>query len=95
VACGERISLNRMLADLSEIAGRPLEPSYVESRPGDIKHSLADISAARERLGYEVRVGFREGLRRTYEHYARLRGEERSAGGELERSERDALERAR
>jgi UDP-N-acetylglucosamine/UDP-N-acetylgalactosamine 4-epimerase len=95
VACGERISLNRMLADLSEIAGRPLEPNYVESRPGDIKHSLADVSAARERLGYEVRVEFREGLRRTYEHYARLRGEERSAGGELERSERDALERTR
>ena len=36
-----------------------------DSRPGDVKHSLADISKARERLGYEPSVSFEEGLERT------------------------------
>jgi UDP-N-acetylglucosamine/UDP-N-acetyl-alpha-D-glucosaminouronate 4-epimerase len=70
IACGERITLNRMLADLRELSGRDLEATYEDSRPGDIRHSLADISHAEERLGYRPAVDFREGLSRTYEHYA-------------------------
>jgi nucleoside-diphosphate-sugar epimerase len=70
IACGERISLNRMLADLRDLTGSDLEASYENPRPGDIRHSLADISHAERRLGYRPSVGFSEGLRRTYEHYA-------------------------
>jgi nucleoside-diphosphate-sugar epimerase len=69
IACGERITLNRMLADLRELSGRDLEAEYEESRPGDIRHSLADISHAERGLGYRPVVDFSEGLRRTYEFY--------------------------
>ena len=44
-------------------------PTYEPERAGDVKHSLADISEARSRLGYEVLVPFEEGLRRTVEWY--------------------------
>ena len=72
VACGERITLNRMLADLAEISGREAEATYVDSRPGDIRHSLADISRARELLGYDPGIDFGEGLRRTYTYYSEI-----------------------
>ncbi|HET7590134.1 MAG TPA: SDR family oxidoreductase [Solirubrobacterales bacterium] len=73
VACGERISLNRLLDDLREITGVDLQANYLDPRPGDVLHSLADISQAREQLGYEPAVSFGDGLRRTVEdHLARL-----------------------
>jgi UDP-glucose 4-epimerase len=65
IACGERVSLNRLLEELREILGTDLSADYLEPRPGDVPHSLADISKAREMLGYEPAVGFGEGLRRT------------------------------
>ncbi|MGA8745505.1 MAG: SDR family oxidoreductase [Solirubrobacterales bacterium] len=68
VACGERISLNRLLKDLRGIIGIEIDASYLESRPGDVKHSLADISRAMERLGYQPKIEFGEGLRRTVEY---------------------------
>jgi nucleoside-diphosphate-sugar epimerase len=70
VACGEQISLNALLEELRSLTGKAIEASYEEARPGDVRHSLADISGAREHLGYEPRVGFREGLRRTLEWYS-------------------------
>jgi UDP-glucose 4-epimerase len=69
VACGERISLNEMLAELRSISGSHVEPVHEPARPGDVPHSLADISAARTDLGYEPRIGVREGLRLVFEHY--------------------------
>ncbi len=68
VACGERISLNRLLDELRSIIGTEVEPNYLEGRPGDVKHSLADISRARDQLGYEPLVKLDEGLRRTVEY---------------------------
>jgi UDP-N-acetylglucosamine/UDP-N-acetyl-alpha-D-glucosaminouronate 4-epimerase len=65
IACGERISLNRLLDEIRAIVGSDVEASYQESRQGDVKHSLADISLAREQLGYEPLVDFNEGLLRT------------------------------
>jgi len=47
----------------------PLEPLFAPARTGDVKHSLADISLARELLGYEVNVDFYKGIRRTVEWY--------------------------
>ncbi len=67
VACGDRISLNRLLEEIRGILGSDLEATYREPRQGDVKHSLADISRAREQLGYEPLVGFNEGLQRTIE----------------------------
>ncbi len=68
IACGERISLNRLLDELRGIVGTTVEATYLEPRPGDVRHSLADISQAKDRLGYEPTVGFDEGLRRTVAH---------------------------
>jgi nucleoside-diphosphate-sugar epimerase len=69
IACGERISLNHLLGKLREIIGTTVEAEYLESRPGDVRHSLADISQAEEHLGYEPAIDFDEGLRRTVEHH--------------------------
>jgi nucleoside-diphosphate-sugar epimerase len=68
VACGERVSLLQLLEDLREIIGVEVETNFLEGRPGDVKHSLADISRARETLGYEPAVDFADGLRRTVEY---------------------------
>ena len=61
-ACFERVSLNQLVEMINELLGTSIEPLYDETRVGDVKHSLADISKAREMLGYEVKVPFREGL---------------------------------
>jgi UDP-glucose 4-epimerase len=76
VACGERISLNEVVARLGALAGAEVEAVHTDSRPGDVRHSLADISKAREILGYEPAVDFDEGLRRTYAYYEELRQRE-------------------
>ena len=71
VACGERISLLDLLDALAEIFGYRLEPKMEPARPGDVRHSLADISLARTFLGYETLVGLKEGLAATVEWYQR------------------------
>ena len=67
IACGERISLNDLVRILGEFAGRDVKPAYARHRPGDIKHSLADIEKAQKLLGYRPEVLVRDGLRRTWE----------------------------
>lgn len=69
VATGSRVSLNETLRLLERITGRPARPRYAPPRAGDIRHSLADISLARELLGYQPAVDFEEGLRRTWSWY--------------------------
>ena len=66
VANGERITLNQLLAVLKELTGRPdVDAEYAPARLGDVKHSLADNTMARELLRYECKVDLREGLKRT------------------------------
>lgn len=67
VACGERISLNDTYRLLAKITGYTGAPVYTEPRAGDIRNSLADISAAREAFGYAPVVNFETGLERTVE----------------------------
>jgi nucleoside-diphosphate-sugar epimerase len=68
VACGEMTSLNALLDELRAITGSSVEAVHEEARVGDLRHSLADISRAREALGYEPSIGLREGLSRTVDH---------------------------
>lgn len=68
-ATGTRNTLNQTFAILSELTGYKGKPSYMDGRAGDIRDSLADIRLAKELLGYEPLVDFREGLRRTVEWY--------------------------
>src|SRR5689334_12740509 len=66
VANGERITLNQLLAELKELTGKQdVTAEYLEPRVGDVRHSLADNTLARQFLGYESKVGLREGLQRT------------------------------
>jgi nucleoside-diphosphate-sugar epimerase len=69
VGVGGRISLNEVLRELEKITGKTLEAKYEVPRDGDIRDSQADISQAREILGYEPKVAFEEGLARTFEWY--------------------------
>lgn len=68
-ATGVRFTLNQTFNILRELTGYEGEPAYGESRAGDVRDSLADITLARELLGYQPVVDFREGLRRTVEWY--------------------------
>jgi UDP-glucose 4-epimerase len=66
---GARYTLNDTLRLLEKFAGRPANAKYLEPRAGDIRDSQADVSLARKKLGYDPRVGFEEGLRRTWNWY--------------------------
>lgn len=65
IAGGQEITVNTLAAEISRLLGAENEPIYAGPRPGDIRHSLADISRARQALGYEPHYGFNEGLRET------------------------------
>jgi nucleoside-diphosphate-sugar epimerase len=66
---GSRITLNQVIRLLSKISGQQIDVAYDPPRNGDIRDSQADISLARRVLGYEPKVHFEEGLRRTWEWY--------------------------
>ena len=69
VATAGRISLNDLFRTMRGIVGAQVEPTYVESRAGDVRDSQADISKARRLLGYTPIVSFEEGLRQTIAWY--------------------------
>jgi nucleoside-diphosphate-sugar epimerase len=69
IGTGGRVSLNQTLQHLRRITGKNLEAKYESPREGDIRDSQADISKARELLGYEPTVPFAEGLERTFAWY--------------------------
>ena len=69
VGVGASYTLNHTIDVLNGIFGRQVRPQYDPPRIGDVLHSLADISLARQTLGYEPRVSFEEGLRRTVEWF--------------------------
>jgi nucleoside-diphosphate-sugar epimerase len=66
---GVRVTLNEVLRQLEKITGKKIQAKYEPARSGDILHSQADISLARTILGYEPRVLFEEGLKRTWDWY--------------------------
>jgi nucleoside-diphosphate-sugar epimerase len=66
---GVRITLNEVVRQLEKVTGKKIQTKYEPPRSGDILHSQADIALARKVLGYEVRVHFEEGLKRTWEWY--------------------------
>jgi len=69
IACGQRYTLLDLIAILNEIMDAHITPVHTDPRPGDVRHSLADITAAQEALGYRADVDFNEGLRRTVAWY--------------------------
>src|SRR3954468_7897300 len=69
VATGGRISLNQLFRTMRDLVGGTVEPTYVETRAGDVRDSQADITKARRILGYSPSVSFEEGLRQTVDWY--------------------------
>jgi nucleoside-diphosphate-sugar epimerase len=74
IACGEQVSVNRLLAELKKLIGADIEARYVEARPGEVTHSHADVSLAERELGYLPRIVLDEGLKLTIEHLQREQG---------------------
>jgi len=68
-ACGEAVTVNAIIRAINELLGKNVRPNYVPSRPGDVKHSLADITAARKLIGYKPVVLFHEGLEKSIDWY--------------------------
>jgi len=81
VACGQRYSLNQILEMLGQIVGRKITARYVDSRPGDIKHSMADITAAQTDLGYRPEFDFKFGLEETFKWFTRVFTSSTPVGG--------------
>jgi nucleoside-diphosphate-sugar epimerase len=73
VACGVATTLNDVARLISEALGRPIPITYADRRVGDVKHSLADVAAAKSQLGYRGEISFAEGLRRTIAWYGERR----------------------
>jgi len=69
IACGERVSINEVVQILSTILNKDIKPVYKETRVGEVKHSLADINKAKNKIGYEPKFRFAEGLRKTVEWF--------------------------
>ena len=69
VACGESISINAIIQAINAELGKNIRPNYVAPRPGDIKHSWADVRLADKVIGFRPNVPFRDGLRRAIAWY--------------------------
>lgn len=70
IASGKRITINELIAQLNDILDTDIEPVYDDPRPGDVRHSGADINQARAAFEYEPEIEFREGLERTVNWFA-------------------------
>jgi len=62
IACGQAVTVNEVIDIINELLGKNIKPIYADSRPGDVKHSLADITLAKKLIGFKPKVSFRDGL---------------------------------
>ena len=69
VACGGEITINQVIAAINRALGTNVRPRYADARPGDVRHSCADVRLAKTLLGFVPRVSFDDGLRRAIEYY--------------------------
>ena len=72
-ACGDQISLNDMVGMLEIIAGKKVKVTHGLERPGDVRHSKANIGKAEKLLGYKPKVRFEAGLKSVYNWYSQIR----------------------
>jgi len=69
IACGEAVTVNAIIDMINASVGKNVKPVYANSRPGDVKHSLADISLAEEIIGFKPKVSFEVGLNKAIGWY--------------------------
>ena len=78
IARGEATSVNELVAAVGECVGREIEVERHPERAGEVRHSVADVARAKNKLGFEAEIGLEEGLRRTVESFD-LKAEEEAA----------------
>jgi UDP-glucose 4-epimerase len=69
LACGGQLTLNQLLAVLRKITGSDVEAVYTDPRPGDVRHSWADITLSEQILNYKTQVPLEDGLRRAVDYF--------------------------
>ncbi len=69
IACGQAITINEVIDVINAIVGKNVKPIYTDPRPGDVKHSLADITLAEKLLAYKPTVSFKQGLQKAISWY--------------------------
>ncbi|MHC4425492.1 MAG: GDP-mannose 4,6-dehydratase [Planctomycetota bacterium] len=69
IACGQAVTVNEIIDMINKLLGKSVKPIYTDSRPGDVKHSLADITAAQNLIGFKPIVSFSEGLQLAIDWY--------------------------
>lgn len=69
IACGHAVTVNQIIDMINDYLGKKIKPIYADPRPGDVKHSLADITMAQNILGYKPSVSFETGLQKAIEWY--------------------------
>lgn len=70
ISTADAVSVNTVVGTIRSLLGKKhVEPAYAPPRPGDIKHSLADVTKAKEVLGFTPTVQYEEGIRRAIEWY--------------------------
>src|SRR3989338_7156525 len=69
IACAKAYSVLDIVKYVNKILGKDIKPKFWPIRPGDTKHTLADISKARKLIGFKPEIGFEEGLKRTIEYF--------------------------
>jgi UDP-glucose 4-epimerase len=74
IATGGSETVNTLAETIGRLLDLPVERAYAPQRPGDVKQSWADVQRARETIGFEPRIGFEDGLRRTIESLAQHGG---------------------
>lgn len=72
VACNDRITVNELVTAINEILGKDIDPVHEDPRPGDVRHSQADVSKARRMIGYQPEVSFQEGLEQTINYLVKI-----------------------
>jgi len=69
IACGQRASLLELIDQINSLLGTKLKSIHEPARPGDVKHSQADISRAQAELGYQPKVRMEDGLRQCVDYF--------------------------
>ncbi|MHC4297851.1 MAG: SDR family oxidoreductase [Planctomycetota bacterium] len=69
IACGRAVTVNQIIDMINNLLGKNVKPVYVDPRPGDVKHSLADVTAAKRLIGFEPVISFEDGLKKAIDWY--------------------------
>ncbi len=69
IACAEAVTVNETICFINELVGKNIKPIYADPRPGDVKHSLADITLAKKLIGFKPKISFRDGLQKAIGWY--------------------------